>query len=114
MRDTFTCARYRQVQPVTDRVVFVGQKLCRKCFEYHTCTCDHCGSRVWAEDSCGDENHSLCRSCEARYYRRCTDCGQLVELGDLRFLPESDTDGYCPECYAYRLQHQNSGDDADN
>lgn len=106
MSAIFTCARCRQVRPTAERAVFDGQELCRKCWEYHTCTCDHCGSRIWAEDSCGDENHSLCRRCEAHYYKRCTDCGRLVKLSDLRFLPESDTDGYCTECYTYRLCHQ--------
>lgn len=103
MRKTFICSRCGQEYPVSEYGIFDDHELCRNCYDTETCLCDHCGSRIWAEDSCGDENHSLCHECERRYYQRCTDCGQLVDLEALYFLAGDDSEGYCKECYEYRL-----------
>ena len=103
MSRTFICSRCGREHPIVQCCVFDGQELCRNCYDTETCVCDHCGRHSWAEDSCGDENHSLCRTCMERYYAHCTDCGRLVARDNLQFLSESDTEGYCSECYEHHL-----------
>ena len=80
MQKTFICACCNRKHPVSKRCTFDGHELCQNCYNTETCLCDRCKNRIWAKDSCGDENHSLCHNCEDHYYRRCTDCGQLVSL----------------------------------
>lgn len=103
MQKTFICACCNRKHPVSKRCTFDGHELCQNCYNTETCLCDRCKNRIWAKDSCGDENHSLCHNCEDHYYRRCTDCGQLVSLDDLHFLPGDAAGVYCSKCYKYRL-----------
>jgi len=105
MNETFICSCCGEEYPSTERVTFSGQELCEGCYASETCVCDRCGDRIWAEDSVGDENHTLCHDCEDRYYERCADCGCLVALENLHYLPGDDEDdGYCESCYNRRIR----------
>lgn len=104
MEETFICAQCGNRRPLSERIHFDGQELCRSCYDSETSVCDRCGERIWREDDCGDATHILCQDCEDRYYSHCTNCGCLVDRDDLHFLNEDDIEGYCASCYEQRVR----------
>lgn len=104
MNETFICSRCGAEHLIDGSITFSAYRLCRSCYDTETCACDHCGDRIWAADSCGDEHHTLCQDCANCYYDRCADCGRFVLTEDLQYLEDGDDDGYCSSCFDRHLQ----------
>lgn len=94
---TFTCDFCHEEHPIDDLCTFDGQSLCPDCFESETILCDHCGDRVWEENSVQDEHIALCLCCYENYYTHCSQCDRLIQCNDAHYLDDDD-EPYCSHC----------------
>ena len=78
--------------------VFDGQNLCDDCYHTLTVACDCCGTRIWREDSEGNESIVLCQRCWDDRYTTCEECGTLIP-NDEAWYEEGGDFPYCYECF---------------
>ncbi|MCD7778413.1 MAG: amidoligase family protein [Clostridiales bacterium] len=81
---------------------FHGRTYCEECFENCTVVCEHCGERIYEEDSVSDSNISLCQYCYDNYYSRCDECERLIHNDDVYYCDEDEDYPLCYNCYSSR------------
>ncbi len=82
---------------IGEAVYFEGEAYCRDCFEEETTICIQCGSRIFEDDSEGDDDTPLCGHCFERYYNRCDECGRLI-LQEEEYFDEYEDRTLCYHC----------------
>lgn len=81
---------------------FDGQLLCPTCLERETVICEHCRTRIWADDNSGDSDRPLCSHCYDSYFITCERCGRIIYRDDAFYY---DDEPYCGDCYANYYDH---------
>ena len=97
MVETFTCSLCGTTFPLSERLEFESDALCRTCLDDHTVCCSRCGTRIWSDNNAGTDDTPLCQSCYDYHYTNCERCGALLSLSDV--YCEDDADDASPLCY---------------
>ena len=78
--------------------MFDGSLLCDDCYRSLTVECSCCGTRIWREDSEGNESIVLCQRCWDDHYCTCEECGALIANNEAWYEDGCDFP-YCRECF---------------
>ena len=71
MNEEIICTECGRTLEENEGHAFDGRHLCDDCFHTLTAECDCCGTRIWREDSEGNESIVLCQRCWDDRYTTC-------------------------------------------
>ncbi len=95
---TRICTHCNSVIQEDDDAFYVdGELICSTCAD-KTTTCEHCGERIWNDDSVSDNCTDLCQRCYDRFYTRCCECDAIIHVDNAHYLDDDD-DAFCDSCY---------------
>ena len=101
MSEQRTCGICGAVYPAEELYPFAGEELCPQCLGDRTVICQHCGDRIWAENSAGSSDIPLCQDCFDDHYTHCCNCGILLHESSTYYEEDDEYDEhpYCASCY---------------
>ncbi len=76
----------------------VNGRLCPRCKDEHTLTCESCGEVIWDDQGNEVRQHWYCNPCFRGYFTFCNSCEEPIDNQEIIRLPNGRH--ICPDCFS--------------